>query len=562
MSQDESQSAAEPPEHTVIAYHERTKHHFQRYAASPGYMDWATQPDPFRRFPGADLFPLPMPEEGDALLYDRLFSDTITPAPLTAASLSRFLRYSLSITAWKSAGANTWPLRANPSSGNLHPTEGYVVLPAVTGLDRSAAVYHYAPQAHALECRGRLDDSARAALFGDLPTDAFLIGLSSIHWREAWKYGERAFRYCQHDVGHALAGLGVAAAGLGWRLTLLAHLTSGSIAALLGLDRDEDFSGAEHEEADLLAVVTTGGGLAEPAAWTPPQLGSGVRWTGRANALSPSHRMEWPIIDVVARASTRNAVHPLREEPVSFALPRSAPGPAHNGRGVTLEHVVLTRRSAVSFDGMTRMPVSTLHGMLTRLMPAADDGPVPWDAVPWRPRIHLLVFVHRVDGMTPGLYVLVRDPARRDALREAMRQDFRWESVASAPASLPLSLLAEGDCRALAARLSCGQDIAGDGAFSVGMLADFTESLARHGAPFYRNLFWECGMIGQMLYLEAEAAGLRGTGIGCFFDDPVRDLCGIASRDWQSLYHFTVGGPVEDSRLTTLPAYGTDRRRS
>jgi len=31
---------------------------------------------------------------------------------------------------------------------------------------------------------------------------------------------------------------------------------------------------------------------------------------------------------------------------------------------------------------------------------------------------------------------------------------------------------------------------------------------------------------------------------------------GISSRDWQSLYHFTVGGPVEDGRLIKMPAYG------
>ena len=29
----------------------------------------------------------------------------------------------------------------------------------------------------------------------------------------------------------------------------------------------------------------------------------------------------------------------------------------------------------------------------------------------------------------------------------------------------------------------------------------------------------------------------------------------ISTRDWQSFYHFTVGGPVEDGRLTTLPAH-------
>ena len=52
------------PEEVVVAYHERTKHHFHRYAASLGYMDWATQPDPFRRYAGADLVRLPLPKTG------------------------------------------------------------------------------------------------------------------------------------------------------------------------------------------------------------------------------------------------------------------------------------------------------------------------------------------------------------------------------------------------------------------------------------------------------------------------------------------------------------------
>jgi hypothetical protein len=96
-------------------------------------------------------------------------------------------------------------------------------------------------------------------------------------------------------------------------------------------------------------------------------------------------------------------------------------------------------------------------------------------------------------------------------------------------------------CRALAATVSCGQDIAGDGAFSLAMIADYIDSLTTYGAAFYRNLFWEAGMLGQVLYLEAEEAGIRSTGIGCYFDDPVHEAFGIASREWQSFYHFTVG---------------------
>ena len=53
-------------EEVQIAYHERTKHHFHRYAAALG-LDWATQPDPFRRYIGADLVRLPLPKAGRAL---------------------------------------------------------------------------------------------------------------------------------------------------------------------------------------------------------------------------------------------------------------------------------------------------------------------------------------------------------------------------------------------------------------------------------------------------------------------------------------------------------------
>ena len=63
-------------------------------------------------------------------------------------------------------------------------------------------------------------------------------------------------------------------------------------------------------------------------------------------------------------------------------------------------------------------------------------------------------------------------------------------------------------------------------------------------------------MIGHVLYLGAEAAGVRTTGMGCFFDDAMHQALGLTNRRFQTIYHFTVGGAVEDDRLTTLPAYG------
>jgi Nitroreductase family len=123
------------------------------------------------------------------------------------------------------------------------------------------------------------------------------------------------------------------------------------------------------------------------------------------------------------------------------------------------------------------------------------------------------------------------------------------------PDGFPLYLLTKADCRATARAVSCHQDIAADGFFSLGMLADFADSVQRYGAWFYRNLFWEAGLVGQVLYLEAEAAGVRSTGIGCYFDDPVHQILGLADHQFQDLYHFTVGVPVDDPRLQSWPPY-------
>jgi len=81
-------------EQVVVAYHERTKHHYHRYAAALGYMDWAKQPDPFRRYDGAPLVRLPFPDAGRALPYWQLYvADNMVPVPLSVDSISLFFRY-------------------------------------------------------------------------------------------------------------------------------------------------------------------------------------------------------------------------------------------------------------------------------------------------------------------------------------------------------------------------------------------------------------------------------------------------------------------------------------
>jgi hypothetical protein len=214
--------------------------------------------------------------------------------------------------------------------------------------------------------------------------------------------------------------------------------------------------------------------------------------------------------------------------------------------------LIRQRRSAVALDGKTSIDAATFCAMLDKTL--ARRATPPWDALPWSPRIHLALFVHRVEGLAPGLYLLERDERVHAPLVALIGGAALWRRPANAPAHMQLYCLAEGDYRRASASVSCQQAIAADGAFSLGMIAEFSETLAA-GASGYRRLFWEAGVLGQVLYLEAEACGVRGTGIGCYFDDAVHELVGLTGDRFQSLYHFTLGGAVEDTRLVTRPAY-------
>ena len=145
-----------------MAYHDRTKHRPELYAQGPRGLDWATQPDPFRRFAGAPEYRLPLSGSDDTPPAASLFGAATVPSrPVTLDTVGLFFELSLGLSARKEFAGSSWYLRMNPSSGNLHPTEAYAVLPALEGLSGGPGVYHYAPQHHALEQRARWPPAAR-----------------------------------------------------------------------------------------------------------------------------------------------------------------------------------------------------------------------------------------------------------------------------------------------------------------------------------------------------------------------------------------------------------------
>ena len=522
---------------SLLEYHQRSKHRVNHYAPGPGALDWANQPNPFREFQGAARIQLPLLAASLITRYNDLRCGAL-PSPRTfdLDSLAILFELSLGLSAWKSHGATRWALRCNPSSGNLHPTEGYLVCPRVPGL--TAGVYHYLSRDHVLEQRAAVDDPRWAEVFCG---NGVLIGISSIYWREAWKYGMRAWRYCQHDCGHAIAAVSYAAASLGWQTRLVLSVADDVVAGLLGLDRGSDFGSAETEAPDALLWIGDSDAQPDPARLLEPA--HKANWHGHANELSHAHVL-WPNIDSIHR-TTHKPSTPERPAPAPLALqPPVAPA-----IDLRFAAIARQRRSAVDFDGATRITAAAFFAMLDCLLTRCATP--PWNTLPSTVLVHPALMVHRVDGLQPGLYMCLRDTAALPDLRRSMRSDWLWQKIG--PDHLPVYLLLPYDLRDAAKLICCHQDIGADSCFALGMIAKFE---AAWDEPWlYRCLFWECGMIGHVLYLEAEAAGVRSTGIGCFFDDEMHALLGIDDHSWQSLYHFTLGGAVGDTRLSSLPPY-------
>jgi SagB-type dehydrogenase family enzyme len=130
--------------------------------------------------------------------------------------------------------------RTSPSGGSRHPTEGYVLTEGVSGI--ADGTYHFATEAYRMH---RLTGPHPiAALTGrSAPAPAALILMTSVFERNMYRYREpRTFRTVHMDVGHIVATLDVAAAGLGLATARLYDLRHADVERLLGLHPGQEGS--------------------------------------------------------------------------------------------------------------------------------------------------------------------------------------------------------------------------------------------------------------------------------------------------------------------------------
>src|SRR5579862_8905204 len=241
----------------LFAYHQATKHTYQSVRTNARYLDWHNQPNLFRGYEGVPAILLPpatsFPSTGTFAAIAGLSEEMNQPATnpsgscentqLDLAWLSRFLWHSMAVSSWKKVPGDgaRYSLRVNPSSGNLHPTETYVAVRAFAGLEDG--LYHYRADQHSLELRsggGWTQHLAGSLEISWASNSPLIIGLTSIFWREAWKYRDRAYRYCCHDLGHAMMSLLLAARALGLSGAAITHFGDRAMARLIGLSGGDE----------------------------------------------------------------------------------------------------------------------------------------------------------------------------------------------------------------------------------------------------------------------------------------------------------------------------------
>ncbi len=509
---------------TIFEYHKRTKHYYNRYAKSIGYMDWINQPDPFRSFKDALHVELPLVFDNPTPPYHLIFSDEIPTAPFMLNSVSQLFQFSFGISAIKSDGSNTWALRCNASSGNLQPTEAYIILPPLEGISKQSTMSHYAPKDHSLEILNSFDTN----LWDSIPPHSFLVAINSVVYREVWKYGERAFRYVLLDTGHAHRSIEISAKTLGWKTKIISNISDEEMGKVLGYDQTGRFNKNEHEIPEISLQVS----LSEIENFIDMSKIPTDTKMPRANILASDYQ-KWEIIDEIIEA-TNGAINTniAKNKKIDFIRIPSK----------SAKDVILKRRSAQMMDSENS---NISYEQFMTILNSTKESFLGIENV-----ANLVLFVHNVDGLKKGLYIFTRVNNLIDDLKKSMRDEFVWEKI-----DKELYALNYGDFREISKQISCSQNIASDGAFTLGMLCNFSDEIVKYGTHRYKELYWECGAIGQQLYLEATSLNLSATGIGCFLDDAFHELLGLKSDKFQSLYHFTAGRALRDSRIQDVEVY-------
>lgn len=503
---------------SALRYHDATKHSEISLGTSAHHLDWDNKPAPFKVYKNLDSIPLPpdfpIPNE-PALEAIRGQRKQEPKKSLDMKHLAEVLFFTAGLTRKMRFGSEIYYMRAASATGALYPIELYVISTGIDGL--GPGVYHFNPLDFTLLRIREGQYSSIVAEATDNPqSSAATIAMTSLAWRNAWKYEARSYRHWFWDGGVMAANLLAVCHSEHLDVRVLLGFVDSEIDNLLGL--------YPSKEATVALMMINQSRVTEGSSAVQE-----VRSLRVESENLSRDEVEYPIIwqtNVASSLSSRSEVHSWHQ---SFSRESQSPRPGFHSRELsdTLARVILRRGSTRKF---AQKPISS-KALVTIL--EASTGPVPLD-------------FQSEDGTLIDFYMIVNDV--EDLEPGSYYYDRRTGS---------LGQLKPGRLRYVSGYLCLNQLLFGDASVVFFLMTDLGSVLDRLGDRGYRAAQFEGGIRAGKIYLSAYAQGIGASG-STFFDDAVTEFFSPHADKKSTMIVVGVGVPAYKARPgKILPQFRT-----
>ncbi|MGD1914167.1 MAG: SagB/ThcOx family dehydrogenase [Rivularia sp. (in: cyanobacteria)] len=499
-------------------YHERTKYSPESISAKNKALDWTKHPVPFKEYKIGSNFDLkPYIKEKPPGSFAN------NPEAQWWQRLSRLIFCSYGLTARMPSMGNTVYLRAAPSAGGLYPAEMYLLSRGTPLLP--PGLYNYQCRTHSLMHYWESDvwQKLQEACFGNssLQSAQLAIVITSVFYRSAWRYEDRAYRRICLDTGHLIGNIELAGALRNYRPHLIGGFVDESVNELLYIDSRQEGAIAVLSLEDLQGSEQNFhlGRTALPSTTETdyPRIPDGrlLGYFHLATQIKPgtTGKLNLPLENLDKSI----------EDKYNFSFCdkiSTATKPIDWGKKLEdLEGTILKRRSTRAFSGES-LSFDDLKALLDFTYQPQNYANQNLDNSPDYFDVNLIetfIAVSGVEGLERGCYYYA---PKTQELRQIRFKNFRRELH----------------------YLCLGQDLGRDAAAVMFHTANLKTAIAQYGDRVYRYLHMDAGHLGQRLNLGAIRLGLGVCGIGGFFDDKVNEVLGIPN-DEAVLYITTLGKP-------------------
>lgn len=499
-------------------YHEATKHSEIRLQTSAHYLDWANKPSQFKIYEDLESLSLPRdfprPEaEPLGVILGR--SPQKEERVFRLGGLAELLYFSAGLNRKYRFGSEVHYMRVASATGALYPIELYVIAGDVVGLE--PGVYHFDPLAFQLSRirKGDFRAELAAASSENLATAPAILALTSLAWKNAWKYEARSYRHWFWDGGVIAANLLAVSNSMALPMTIVQGFVDQTVNELLGLQ--------ERKEATILLspIGSSSQALGDhslkkigpiPVRVQPQSEEETVyasSWdTHRASSLQNRKEIEeWTSAKLTAVRKIRTS-YPT----VSLSPPITADSSTRK-----LGEVILQRGSTRRF---ARSPIAL--SLLSTIL-RTSTGPIPRDYLPYdKGLIEMYFTANSVEGLEPGSYFYSSE-------QESLEQ------------------LKRGEFRQMSAYLCLGQPLFGDASVVFFLMTNLQNVLGVLGNRGYRVAQLEGGIVAGKIYLSAYSLGLGASG-STFYDDAVTEFFSPHAADKSAMIAVGLGVPAYKAR--------------